>query len=135
MSKANTQETELEFTPEMKEITTKEFDAMLKEQTQYDTQKWTDLELNKVYTITAYRKVETSNGQSVILTLLNNGEVWAPSHLVNKINSKEPPFYVRPLGLKPCKNNKKNKYHAYDLVFPKKQVSTSNFMHCDYVKK
>jgi len=102
------------------EITLEEFDELLKEQTQYDTKRWTDLEINKIYIVTSYRSVETSNGESVILTLKDNGEVWCPSHLGSKINGKEPPFYIRPLGLKPCKTNRKNKYHAYDLVMPKK---------------
>ena len=30
---------------------------------------------------------------------------------------KYPPFYVRPLGLKPCKNNPRNKVYAFDLVY------------------
>lgn len=112
--------------------TKEEFEELLKEQSQFDTKKWTDLEINNIYTITDYREINTDNGVSVILTLKDNGEVWSPAHLTKKIEGKEPPFYVRPLGLKPCKNNKKNKYHAYDLVFPKKE---SNYMHKDYVKK
>ena len=89
------------------EITTDEFEELLKEQSEYDTQRWTDLEINKIYTITSYRTVDTSNGESVVLTLKDNGEVWCPAHLAKKIEGKEPPFYIRPLGLKPCKNNKK----------------------------
>lgn len=98
------------------EITEEEFEEMLKEQNEYNTKKWSDLEINKIYTIVDYRTV----GESTILILKDNGEVWSPSHLATKIVDKEPPFYVRPLGLKPCKNNKKNKYHAYDLIFLKK---------------
>ena len=113
-------------------ITESEFDELLKEQSQYDTKKWTDLEIKKIYTITEYRTVDTSNGESLVLTLKDNGEVWSPPHLAKKIDGKEPPFYIRPLGLKPCKNNKKNKYHSYDLVFPPK--NTANYMHKDYVK-
>ena len=30
---------------------------------------------------------------------------------------KYPPCYVRPLGLKPCKKNPRNKYHSFDLVY------------------
>ena len=114
------------------EITTDEFEELLKEQSEYDTQRWTDLEINKIYTITSCRTVDTSNGESVVLTLKDNGEVWCPAHLAKKIDGKEPPFFVRPLGLKPCKKNKKNKYHAYDLVFPKKG---NDYMHKDYVKR
>lgn len=115
----------------VQEITIDEFEELLKEQSEYDTQRWTDLEINKIYTITSCRTVDTSNGESVVLTLKDNGEVWSPPHLAKKIDGKEPPFYIRPLGLKPCKNNKKNKYHSYDLVFPK---NTANYMHRDYVK-
>ncbi len=113
-------------------ITEAEFDELLEQQSQYDTKKWTDLEIKKIYTITSYRTVDTSNGESLVLTLKDNGDVWCPAHLAKKIEGKEPPFYIRPLGLKPCKNNKKNKYHAYDLVFPKKG---NDYMHKDYVKR
>ena len=101
----------------IQEITIDKFEEPLKEQSEYDTQRWTDLEINKIYTITSCRTVD--NGESVVLTLKDNGDVWSPTHLAKKIDGKEPPFYIRPLGLKPCKKNKKNKYHAYDLVFPK----------------
>ena len=101
------------------DISIDKFEQLLKEQNEYGTKKWSDLEINKIYTITKYRTIDTSNGVSVILTLKDNDEVWCPAHLATKIEDKEPPFYVRPLGLKPCKNNKNNKYHAYDLVFSK----------------
>ena len=117
------------------DITTEEFDALLKEQTFSDVDKWTDLEQGEIYRITSYRTVDTSRGESVIISVKRKGhkqDVWCPSHLATKIEDKEPPFHVRPLGLKPCKNNKKNKYHAYDLVFPKQKQTA---MHKDYVKK
>lgn len=120
--------TKTECIPE--EITTEEFEQLLEEQSQYETQKWADLELNKIYTITDYKTVQTTDGESTVLTLLNNGEVWCPAHLAIKIKGKDPPFYVRPLGLKPCKANKKNKYHAYDLVIPK----MTDYMHKDYTR-
>ena len=103
-----------------KEITEEEFEELLKEQNEYNTKKWSDLEINKIYTIVDYKTVNTNNGEGTILILKDNGEVWSPSHLATKIEDKEPPFYVRPLGLKTCKNNRKNKYHAYDLIFSKK---------------
>ena len=109
--------------------TTEEFEQMLNEQSYHDTKKWTDLELNKIFIITDFRTVVTSNGESVILNILNEGEVWCPFHLADKIKNKPPPFYVRPLGLKPCKKNRKNKYHAYDLVIPE----ASDCMQGDYV--
>ena len=85
-------------------ITAAEFDNLLKEQTY---QKWSDLEINKIYTVTNTRLVGTQYGMSMVLTLLDNGEVWAPESLKNKIVNSDsyikPPFYVRPLALKPCK--------------------------------
>ena len=95
---------------EIQEITTAQFDELLKEQTP-EYNKWSDLEENKIYTVTNTKMVDTQYGKSMILTLLNNGDVWAPEHLKYKICNGDtyanPPFYVRPLGLKPCKNNKK----------------------------
>ena len=113
------------------DITVDEFEKLLEEQSQYDTHKWTDLKIKTIYTITDYRTIETSIGESTLLTIKGVGEVWSPSHLIKKIEGKDAPFYVRPLGLKPCKNNKKNKYHAYDLVFTKQ---TEDYLHKDYVK-
>jgi hypothetical protein len=115
----------------IQEITIDKFEELLKEQSEYETQRWTDLEINKIYTITSCRTVDTTIGESVVLTLKDNGDVWCPAHLAKKIDGKEPPFYIRPLVLKPCKKNKKNKNHAYDLVLPK---NTANYMHKDYVK-
>ena len=104
---------------EIQEITTAQFDKLLKEQTpQYN--KWSDLEINKIYTVTNTKMIDTQKGKSMILSLLNNGDVWAPEHLKNKILNSDyyynPPFYIRPLGLKPCKNKPVNKYHVYDMV-------------------
>ena len=105
---------------EIREITTAQFENLLKVQT-HDTRKWADLEINKIYRVTHTRMVPTKNGQAMILSLLNNGEVWAPEHWKNKIMKSDtyfnPPFHFRPLGLKPCKDNPRNKNHSYDLVF------------------
>ena len=65
---------------EIQEITTAQFDKLLKEQTpQYN--KWSDLEINKIYTVTNTKMIDTQKGKSMILSLLNNGDVWAPEHL------------------------------------------------------
>ena len=118
-------------TEDMQEPTIKEFEEMLKEQSQYDTKKWADLELNKIYVITGHKTLQTGEDEKgYIVTIKDVGDVWCPAHLGNKIEVKKPPFYVRPLGLRPCKNNRKNKYHAYDLVVPK----DTKFMHEDYEK-
>ena len=103
---------------EIQEITTPQFDELLKEQTpEYNTKKWSDLEKNKIYTVTNTKMVDIQNGKSMILTLLNNGDVWAPEHLKHRICNGDtyinPPFYVRQLGLKPCKNNKKIKIPCF----------------------
>ena len=104
------------------DISLDEFERMLEKQRSKsksnNTQKWTDLKINKIYKIKEFKTVNTSNGESMILTLKDNGEVWCPKYLATKIKDKQLPLYVRPLGLKPCKNNKRNNYHAFDLVFP-----------------
>ncbi len=105
-------------------ITEAEFDELLEQQSQYDTKKWTDLEIKKIYTITSYRTVDTSNGESLVLTLKDNGDVWCPAHLAKKIEGKEPPFYIRPLGLKPCKNNKKISIMRMIWCFQRKETIT-----------
>ena len=107
---------------QVRKITTSEFEKLLeKQKSEHETKKWSDLAINEIYTVTGTRMVHTQNGRSMILTLLNDGEVWAPERLKNKIADGEtykyPPFYVRPLGLKPCKSNPRNKYHAFDLVY------------------
>ena len=44
-----------------------------------------------------------------------------PEHLKTKIMNSDtyfnPPFYLRPLGMKPCKDNPRKKCRSYDLVF------------------
>ena len=97
------------------------FEKLLeKQKSEHEKKKWSDLVINEIYTVTGTRTVHTQNGRSM-LTLLNDGEVWAPERLKNKIADGEtykyPSFYVRPLGLKPCKNNPRNKYHSFDLVY------------------
>ena len=101
--------------------TVAEFDRLLKEQTP-EYSKWTDLEINKIYTVTNTTMVNTKKGETMVLSLYNHGEVWIPDHLKTRItkNNLSPPLYIRPLGLKPCKDNPANKYHAYDLVVGKK---------------
>ena len=104
---------------EIREITTAQFENLLKQQT-HDPQKWADLEINKIYTVTNTKIVPTKYGEVMILSLFNNGEVWVPEHLKTKIMNSDtyfyPPFDFRPLGLRPCKDNPRNKYHSYDLV-------------------
>ena len=98
---------------EIKEITTAEFDRLLEEQTpQYS--KWSNLEINKIYTVTNTTMVNIQKCESMVLSLLNNGEVWAPDHLKTRVieNNLSPPLYIRPRGLKPCKKNpSKNTMH------------------------
>ena len=83
---------------EIQEITTAQFDKLFKEQTpQYN--KWSDLGINKIYTVTNTKIINTQKGKSMILSLLNNDDVWAPEHLKNKILNSDyyynPPFYIK----------------------------------------
>ena len=74
---------------EIREITEAEFDQLLEEQTpQY--QKWTDLEIKKIYIVTDTNMVTTSKGVSMVLVLKDNGEVWAPEHLHRCLLKQEP---------------------------------------------
>ena len=58
---------------EIREITEAEFDQLLEEQTpQY--QKWTDLEIKKIYIVTHTNMVTTSKGVSMVLVLKDNDE-------------------------------------------------------------
>ena len=105
---------------QMEILTTTEFEKLLEEQTPQNS-KWSDFEINKIYGVTDIKMVDTQKGQAMVLSLLKYGEVWAPDHLKSRIikNKLSPPLFIRPLGLKPCKNNPSNKYHAYDLVVRK----------------
>ena len=79
------------------------------------------LDTDKFLTITNIKMVPTEYGQAMILSLLNIGEVWVPGHLKTKITNSDtyfnPPFYLRPLGMKPCKDNPRKKCRSYDLFF------------------
>ena len=53
---------------ETQEITTAQFDKLLKEQIpQYN--KWSDLEINKIYTVTNTKMIDTQKGKSMIFSL------------------------------------------------------------------
>ena len=79
------------------------------------------LDTDKFLTVTNIRMVPTKYGRAMILSLLNIGEVWMPEYLKTKIMNCDtyfnPPFYLRPLGMKPCKDNPRKKCRSYDLVF------------------
>ena len=71
---------------EIPEITIALFEKLLKEQIpKYDTHNLKDIEIDKLYTVTSTKVVDTQNGRSMILSLINNGEVWATENLKNKI--------------------------------------------------
>ena len=78
------------------------------------------LDTDKFLTVTNIKMVPTEYGPAMILSLLNIGEVWMPEHLKTKIMNSDtyfnPPFYLRPFGMNPCKDNPRKKYRSYDLV-------------------
>ena len=84
------------------------------------------LDINEFYTVTNIRMVPTKYGQAMILTLLNIGEVWMPEHMKTKIMNSDtyfhPPFYLRPLGMKPCKDHPRKKWLSYDLGFDNGEI-------------
>ena len=77
-----------------------------------------ELDTDKFYTVTNIRMVPTKYGQAMILTLLDIGEVPGSEHLKTKIMNSDtyfnPPFYLRPLGMKPCKDHPRKKCPSYD---------------------
>ena len=73
------------------------------------------LDTDKFLTVTNIRIIQTEYGRAMILSLLNIGEIWEPEHL--KTTYFNPPFYLRPLGMKPCKDNPRKKCRSYYLVF------------------
>ena len=75
-------EKEIQFDPP----TSAEFDRLLKELTpEYSYSKWVDLEINKIYTVTNTTMVNTKKGETMVLSLYNYGDVWAPGHLKSRI--------------------------------------------------
>jgi hypothetical protein len=100
-------------------ITEQEFDAALDElMLLKKTKQWTELEVGKIYTILDTKGIDTKYGRSMVLTINNVGDVWAPKSLAIKIDkaAKKPPHHVRPTGSKPCKNNENYKWQSYDLI-------------------
>ena len=79
------------------------------------------LDTDEFLTVTNIKMVPTEYDQAMILTLPNIGEVWGSEHLKTKIMNSDtyfnPPFYLRPLGMKPCKDHPRKKCRSYDLVF------------------
>ena len=91
---------EIQFEPP----TAADFERLLKEQTP-EYSKWTEIEINKIYTITSTKMVKTQKGELMVLSLYKYGEAWASDHLKSRIieNNLSPSLYIRPRGLKPCK--------------------------------
>ena len=85
-----------------------------------------ELDTDKFYTVTNIRMVPTKYGRTMILTLLNIGEVWGSEHMKTKIMNSDtyfnPPFYLRPLGMKPCKDHPRKKCPSYGLVFDNGEI-------------
>ena len=84
------------------------------------------LDTDRFVTVTNIKMVPTEYGQAMILTLLNIGEVWGSEHLKTKIMNSDtyfhPPFYLRPFGMKPCKDHPRKKCPSYDLVFDNGEI-------------
>ena len=106
----------------LKELTTEEFDKLLEEQTPLYN-KWTDLEINKIYTITNTALVNTKKAKRWFKHCTTMAKYGLQTTLKQEFKKKKKkknklklPMYIRPRGLKSCKDNPANKYHAYDLV-------------------
>ena len=83
-------------------ITLEEFQQKYKEQ-RPDADKWANLEQNKVHKIGKFRKISTSIGEFIIITLEDGRYFWACSGLQTKLNSDDKkPQYLVSLGKKQC---------------------------------
>ena len=84
--------------------------------------RWNELTMGTIYKVTNVITVTAKHGPATVLdTITREGDitkVWAPLSLANKLNGKQLPAFVRPLGLKAHYKDPSMQYHAYDLVFP-----------------
>ena len=84
------------------------------------TLKWRDLVSDVIYSIDNYRAIPTKFGISTILEISKrNGEkfeVWAPTRLVQDLETSDMPRYVRPLGSVPCTGDSNKNYYKYELM-------------------
>ena len=84
------------------------------------TLKWRDLIVGVIYRIDNYRAIPTKFGISTILEIskINNDkvEVWAPTRLVQDLESSSMPRYIRPLGLVSCTGDSNRNYYKYELM-------------------
>ena len=81
-------------------ITLEEFQQKYKEQ-HPDTDKWAHLEQNKVHKICKFRKISTSKGEFIVITLEDGRHFWACSGLQTKLNSDDKMLkYLVSLGKK-----------------------------------
>ena len=99
-------------------ITVDKFEQTLEEQR---ILKWRELEENKIYEVTHFYETETMYGNAWIIVLAGGNRIFALSALANLFEKKEdnidPPFYIRPTGLKQSCKNKKHEYYSFDVVF------------------
>ena len=79
------------------------------------------LDTDKFLTVTNIKMVPTEYDQAMILFLLNIGEEHLKTKIMNSDTYFNPPFYLRPLGMKPCKDNPRKKRRSYDLVFDNRE--------------
>ena len=90
-------------TIETAKISQNQFETILEKQNISVVWYWTRLTEGKIYEIIGFRTINTKNGESTIITLSDNSEVWAPSALSNRLewlDKNQLPFFVRPTGKK-----------------------------------
>ena len=102
-------------------ISKQTFEKLLEEQKGQEILKWSELEEGQIYEIMKYEFIDTRNGKSCVITLIDDTRVWSPLALTNsleKLNSESIIAYVRPLGKKESKKTG-HMYNNFDLVVEK----------------
>ena len=107
-------------------ISKDQFEKILEKQKQYPVfffclfvfLPWTKLSEGSIYKIVDFRTIKTKHGESSVITLSDNSEVWAPSALSNRLewlNKDQLPFLIRPSGKKKSEATG-HLYWDFDLV-------------------
>jgi hypothetical protein len=104
----------------MANITIEQFNEMRKEQDDQNVaQPWRDLEEGKVHILVDFRKVQTKNGEGLILILEDEREFWSCSSLKKFLESDSNthlPKYLVSLGMIESKKNTGRSYFGFETA-------------------
>ena len=99
----------------MATLTLEQFYTQYKEQ-HPDADKWENLEQHHVHKITSFRFVNTTHGETCIITLNDGRNFWGCSGLYNKLkNDERLPKWLVSEGKKQS-NKSNNQYWSFKLI-------------------